>query len=106
MSEERDSVNWAKGRGFQRSPIFATTRVNLTRDTPSAVIQSTLLQGTKGELRNHEEVSQALSQLILPGIEPATPISQIGGNHQILSQKELLQAVGLLLWLEALVQTQ
>ena len=35
------------------------------------------------------------------GIKPATPHSTSRGNHQILSQRDQLQAVGLLLWLGA-----
>ena len=43
---------------------------------------------------------QACLQLILPGIEPATPQITNRQNHQILSQKDPLQTVGLLLCLE------
>ena len=52
---------------------------------------------------------QALSQLVLPVMEPATPHFTSRGNHQILSQNDPLQPSGLLLWLgayKALVQTQ
>ena len=56
VAMERDSINWAKGRGLLLQPFF------LTSDTPFAVMKLTLLLGTKGGLRNHEEVSQDQSR--------------------------------------------
>ena len=46
VSMERDSINWAKGRGLSKKSYFTST--------PLAV----MLLGTKFELRNHEEVPQ------------------------------------------------
>ena len=48
--------------GPRGEPILSTTRANQARDTPLAVMQPTLLQGTKVGLRNHEEVSQDKSR--------------------------------------------
>ena len=41
---------------------ITTMQANLARDTPLAVIQPTLLKGTKVGLKNHEEVSQDQSR--------------------------------------------
>ena len=76
---ERDSINWAKGREvFQRSPIFSTAQANLARDTPWLSCSQLCSRGTKVGPINDEEASQAVSQLVLPGIKPLTPASQVG----------------------------
>ena len=94
------------GQVFQRSSIFPTAQANLVGDTPLAVMQPTLLYGTKVGLRNHAEASQDQSRRFCnwsfweSNRRPAT--SQVGrGIRQILSPKNPLQPVDLLFWLGA-----
>ena len=58
-----------RGEVSQRSTIVSTTRANLAQDAPLAL--RTLKRDPTGPCH-------ALSQLVLLGIEPVTPTSQIG----------------------------
>ena len=96
MSRERDSLNWAKGRGLSKKSYFSDRTIKLgLRHTFGC-------NATKLDLRRwgrdekpwigNPGLYQALLLLILLRIEP--PILTSWGNYQILSQKDPLQAVG------------
>ena len=99
----KGAAHWAKGRGLSDASLFpnlvskAGSR-HLSTVYPVLLIrQSHIKLYYQDGLRNHEWVSQDHSkpflQLILLGIEPGTSISQVGGNGQILSQNDPMQAV-------------
>ena len=73
-------------------PIVQTTRANLALNTPLAVLLETLLKGTEVRLRTHEEVFQAISQVTLSEVKPATLTSELE-LITTFSSKDLLQAV-------------
>ena len=91
VSMERDSINWTKGRGLSKKSNFPDHMSILgSRHTIGC-------QPCFRTLKTGRETT-------IPGpfaIKPACPDFTSYGNHQILSQKDPLQAVGLLLWLGA-----
>ena len=92
-----DSISWTRMRSFQRSPaLFSWPQTWLAINH--------WLWGTKVGLRNHEEVPQTIPgpfAIDSSGDQTNNPHFTSRGIHQILSQKDLLEAVGLLLWLGA-----
>ena len=102
---ERDRINWAKGRGLSKKSYFPdrASKYGLWHiiDRHAAKFALGNWGWAEKPWRDIPGPIQSLSQLVLPGTEPATPNFTSRGNHQILSLKDPWQAVGLLLWLGA-----
>ena len=95
-----------RGEVFQKSPIFPTERASkpgswhtLGSHAPNFTLGH--CGWAEKPYRGIPGPFQALSQLDLLGLKPATPHFTSRGNNEILFQKASLLAVGLLLWLGA-----
>ena len=66
VSIERDRIDWAQGRGLSKESYFS----RLNKETGFVAyrfthVPSTLLQGTKVGIRNHDEIYQNSSRVTI-----------------------------------------
>ena len=102
---ERNSLNWAKGRGLSKKSYFpdCVSKPGFQHIIGCQAANFALGRGAKFGPRNIDEVCQDQSRSFhnwsFWESNRWLPHFTNRGNHQILSQKDPLQAVGLLLWL-------